>query len=45
MPGGKARLTISKINDHEIQTVFDVSFPGKDYACFGTNTLKRRAPN
>lgn len=42
VPGGKARLTINKIGDNEIETVFDVSFPGKEYACFGTNVLVRQ---
>jgi len=40
--GGKARLTINKINHNEIQTIFEVSFPGRGFACFGTNTLKRK---
>lgn len=39
MPGGKAKWTIRKISENEIETVFDVSFPGRDYACFGTNRL------
>lgn len=42
MPGGKARWTINKISDDEIETVFDVYFPGKDYTCFGTNKLVRK---
>jgi len=42
MPGGKARWTINKINDNQIETVFDVYFPGKDYTCFGTNKLRRK---
>lgn len=41
IPGGKARWTIKKINGNQIETVFDVSFPGKEYACFGTNTLNK----
>ncbi len=40
--GGKARITINKISDNQIETVFDVSLPGKDYACFGTNHLIRQ---
>jgi len=40
--GGKARLTIKKISENEIETIFDVSFPGQEYACFGTNKLKRK---
>lgn len=42
MPDGKARWTIKKINDNQIETVFDVSFPGKEFACFGTNVLNRK---
>lgn len=42
VPGGKARFTINKIDRNEIETVFDVSFPGKEFACFGTNRLKRK---
>lgn len=37
--GGKARYTIKKITYTEIETIFDVSFPNKDYNCFGTNKL------
>jgi hypothetical protein len=37
--GGKARLTINKISETEIETIFDVSFPNKGYSCFGTNKL------
>jgi len=39
VPGGKARLTINKISNTEIETIFDVSFPNKEYSCFGTNKL------
>ncbi len=42
VPGGKARLTINKINDNEIETIFDVSFPNKAYSCFGTNKLTKQ---
>lgn len=41
MPGGKARWTVVKISDEEIETIFDVSFPGKEYSCFGTNRIKK----
>ena len=41
VPNGKAKWTINKLNDNEIETVFDVSF-GKDYTCFGTNHLIRK---
>lgn len=40
VPNGKAKWTIKKINENEIETIFDVSF-GKDYTCFGTNKLIR----
>ncbi|MCW3789421.1 hypothetical protein [Plebeiibacterium sediminum] len=41
VPNGKAKWTIKKINENEIETIFDVSF-GKDYTCFGTNKLIRK---
>ena len=37
--GGKARWTIRKLQMDEIETIFDVSLPGRKYACFGTNKL------
>jgi hypothetical protein len=40
--GGRARWTIKKISDYEIDTIFDVSFPGKEFACFGTNKLTKK---
>jgi len=40
--GGKARLTIKKISQNELETIFDVSLPGRDFACFGMNKLKRK---
>jgi hypothetical protein len=40
--GGKARWTVKKKSDNEIETIFDVSFPGKEFACYGTNILKRK---
>ena len=39
IPGGKARFTIKKISETELETIFDVSFPNKEYSCFGTNKL------
>ncbi len=42
VPGGKARWTIKKISDTQIQTIFDVSFPNNEYTCFGTNDLVKR---
>ncbi|HPF52366.1 MAG TPA: hypothetical protein PK335_12360 [Draconibacterium sp.] len=41
VPNGKARWTVKKINENEIETVFDVSF-GNEYSCFGTNKLIRK---
>lgn len=41
MPGGKARWTVVKISDEEIETIFDVLFPGKEYSCFGTNMMRK----
>jgi len=40
--GGTARFTIIKHEEEYIETVFDVSFPGKDYTCFGRNELYRK---
>ncbi len=40
-PGGIAKLTINKIDENNIETIFDVAMPEKGYACFGTNKLKR----
>ncbi len=42
MPGGKARWTINRKSENAIETIFDVSFPGKEYACFGTNQLNKK---
>jgi hypothetical protein len=41
VPNGKAKWTIRKISENEIETVFDVSF-GNEYSCFGTNKLLRK---
>lgn len=42
VPGGKARWTIKKIGTKQIETIFDLSFPGKKYGCFGTNVLTKK---
>ena len=42
VPGGKARWTIRKISENEIETIFDVSLPQRGYTCFGTNRLHRK---
>ncbi len=41
VPGGKARFTIQIHSNSEIETLFDVGFPGKEMACFGRNLLKK----
>jgi hypothetical protein len=40
--GGKARQTIIIEGSDKIKTIFDVSFPEKKFACFGTNNLTRK---
>ena len=40
--GGRARWTIKRRGDNEIETIFDVSFPGNAFACFGTNRLTKK---
>ncbi|MBS2100951.1 hypothetical protein [Carboxylicivirga linearis] len=42
VPGGKARWIIKKLSETEIETTFDVSFPNKEYTCFGTNKLTKQ---
>ncbi|GAB2768948.1 hypothetical protein [Salinimicrobium soli] len=42
VPGGKARWTIEKKSDTQIETTFDVSFPNKDYTCLGVNKLTKK---
>ena len=39
--GGKARITIRKTGTDALETVFEVSMPGREFACFGTNQLRR----
>ena len=41
VPGGKAKWTIIKKTESTIETIFELSFPGKEFACFGTNILKK----
>lgn len=41
VPGGKARWTIKKISDNQIETTFDVAFPNSDYSCLGVNKLSK----
>lgn len=42
VPGGSARWTINKLDDNQIETIFDVSFSDQGYTCFGTNQLQRK---
>jgi len=42
MPGGKAKWTIKKIAENQIETIFEVSFPGKEYTCYGRNKLTKQ---
>jgi len=42
VPEGKARWRIKRISDTDTETLFDVSFPGKEYACFGKNKLTKK---
>jgi len=42
VPGGTARFTINIKNESEIETIFDVGFPGKEMSCFGNNKLKKQ---
>lgn len=42
IPGGKAKWTINKISDNQIESIFDVYFPNKGYSCLGTNTLLKQ---
>jgi len=43
-PRGKARWTIKKISETQIETIFDVFFPNRGYTCFGTNFLTKFIP-
>lgn len=42
VPGGKAKFTVNIKNESEIETVFDVGFPGGEMSCFGQNQLKKQ---
>ena len=37
----KARWTIKRLSENKIETTFDVSFPNKEYSCFGKNHLTK----
>ena len=40
--GGKAKWTIKKLADDQIETIFEVSFPNKEYTCYGQNILTKK---
>lgn len=40
VPGGKARYTLI-LNSGNLETLFDIAMPGKEYACYGQNHLTR----
>jgi hypothetical protein len=42
LSGGKARWTIKKKSETEFEDTFEVSFPGKEFMCLGTNNLKKK---
>lgn len=42
--GGAARFTINWLGADHIETIFDVSFPGKGFSCLGRNDLFLRIP-
>lgn len=42
VPGGTARFTINIKSETEIETLFDVGFPGREMACFGKNQLTKK---
>ncbi len=42
-PGTKAKLVFIKLNENELEQSFHVAWPGGDYSCFSTNTLKKHS--
>ncbi len=42
VPGGKTIFKIKVINIDEIETIFEISFNGKDFDCYGKNLMIRR---
>ena len=40
--GGKTKWTILVHSPDHRETIFDVSFPDSEYACFGTNHLWKK---
>jgi hypothetical protein len=41
-PGTKAKLVFQKISSDELEQSFHVAWPGRDFSCMSTNTLKRK---
>jgi hypothetical protein len=41
-PGTKANLVFRIIGENEIETEFNVAFPGKEYQCYSKNRLQRK---
>jgi len=41
-PGTRAELIVVIADENELQTTFNVAFPGKDFQCYSSNKLKRR---
>lgn len=42
VPGGKARWTLKKISETELETAFYLSAPGEEFVCYGTNFLTKK---
>lgn len=42
IPGGKARWTILIKSEGEIETIFDLQMPGKEFVCYGTNQFIKK---
>ena len=38
----KSSLDNKRISEYQIKTTFDVSFPNKEYSCFGINKLSKK---
>jgi len=41
VPGGKARWTLKKISETELETAFYLSLPGEELVCYGTNRVSK----
>ena len=40
--GGKAKYTIKVMGKGKLEAIFELSFPGKEFVCYGRNRLKRK---